>query len=418
MIEEILKRGPGPNWLKESPISNVSATYIAYFQERGYTIDTIRDFLSATAHFAHWLKSKRLGLDKINQRLIDRFVEFHLGSCTCSALCQRTPVIVRRALGYLITVLQTEGLLHCAAQKVPKCISSELDDFRYYLVSTCGLAPSTVAYRLKYVGQFLFGCFGKRQVELMLITPVHVHDFVISFSKRLTPSSLQVIRSSLRSYFRFRRLNGDITEHLIAALPVIANWKRFSKFRQIPNRDQLNAFLHAFDKSYPTGLRDYAVARCLSDLGLRAHEVVNLRLDSVDWRNGVITITGGKGQRIQQLPLPKETGEAIAKYLVHGRHQSSSRALFLQHKTPFNAAITTRAVYSLVRRAMARAGLYQHFKGPHILRHAIAVRLQESGASIKEIADLLRHKHLQSTAIYAKANLKSLRAVALPWAGR
>jgi site-specific recombinase XerD len=240
----------------------------------------------------------------------------------------------------------------------------------------------------------------------------------MSFSNRLTPSSLQVIRSSLRSYLRFRRLKGDITEHLILALPVIANWKRFTKIRQVPTKEQLNAFLDAFDKSYPTGLRDYAVARFLVDLGLRAHEVANLSLDSVDWRRGVITIAGGKGQRIQQLPLPKETGEAIAKYLRHGRHQSTSRALFLQHKTPFNSPISTRAVYDLVRRAMVRAGLYEHFKGTHVLRHAMAVRLQESGASLKEIADLLRHKHLQNTTIYAKANQKDLRAIALPWSGR
>jgi len=418
MIEKILKRGPGLTWLMDGPIGELTSAYIGYFQDRGYTVDTIRDFLSATAHFAHWLKLNRYGVEKINQKLIDRFVEFHLRSCTCSALCQRTPVIVRRALGYLITVLQTEGLLHSSEQKLPTSIASELDDFRHYLVSTCGLAPSTVAYRLKYVGQFLFRCFGEQQVKLSLLTPLSVHEFIISFSKRLTPSSLQVVRSSLRSYLRFRRLKGDITEHLTSALPVFANWKKFSKVTKVPNSEQLRAFLDAFDKTYPTGLRDYAVARCLVDLGLRAHEVANLSLDSVDWRGGVITITGGKGQRIQQLPLPRETGAAIAQYLVKGRHGSTSRALFLRHKTPFNSPISTRAVYGVVKRAMARAGLYQDFKGTHVLRHAMAIRLQESGASLKEIADLLRHKHLQNTTIYAKANQKDLRAVALPWSGR
>jgi|694.fasta_scaffold101953_1 integrase/recombinase XerD len=418
MIEQILMRGPGPDWLTDGPISDVVVPYVAYFRERGYKTDTIRDFLSATAHFAHWLKSKRYGLDKISQKRINRFVECHLPSCACPQPCQRTPVIVRRALGYLSKVLESEGLLQTSSVDWPPYISSELDSYRKYLVGTCGLAPSTVACRLKYVSKFLFYCFGKQRVKFSLIAPAHVHDFIVSYAKRFTPSSLQVVRSSLRSYLRFRRLNGNRTEHLVAALPVIANWKRFGKVRQIPNEKQLSAFLNAFDKDYSTGLRDYAVARCLLDLGLRAHEVANLSLDSIDWRTGVITIAGGKGQRIQQLPLPSETGDAIAKYLVHGRHQSTSRSLFLRHKTPFNEQITTRAVYKLVGRAMDRAGLYQHFKGPHILRHAMASRLQESGASLKEIADLLRHKHLQNTAIYAKANQKELRAIALPWSGR
>lgn len=417
-MEKILKRGPGRAWLMDGPLSCITDSYIVYFQERGYKNATIRGFLSAIAHFAHWLKSKRIALGKINQSLIDNFVEHHLCSCTCSAMCQRTPVIVRRALNYLTAVLQQEGLLNSTAQKTSDSIASELGEFQNYLVSICGLAPATVAYRVNYVSQFLVRCSGKQQVEPSRVTSMRVHDFVIDFAKHFTPSSLQVIRSSLRSYFRFRRLKGDKTEHLMAALPVIANWKRFNTIRHVPNEEQLRAFLQAFDRTYPTGLRDYAVARCLVDLGLRAHEVANLSLDSVEWRSGVITIAGGKGQRVQQLPLPRETGEAIAKYLAHGRHESTSRALFLQHKTPFDSPITTRAVYCLVRRAMARSGLGQHFNGTHILRHAMAIRLQESGASLKEIADLLRHKHLQNTTIYAKANQKDLRAVTLPWAGR
>jgi site-specific recombinase XerD len=198
---------------------------------------------------------------------------------------------------------------------------------------------------------------------------------------------------------------------------VIANWAQATLPKGLTDT-QLTFFLQSFDLTDPLGRRDYAIARCMTDLGLRCSEVVRLRLESFNWREGTITITGGKGRRTRQLPLPVLTGEAVARYLQHGRPTTRNRRLFVRHHAPVDKPIGRGAICSVICSAYARCGLDDRFAGTHALRHGHAMRLQRSGASLKEIADLLGHEDLDSTKIYAKVDLEGLRAVALPWPGR
>jgi integrase len=180
---------------------------------------------------------------------------------------------------------------------------------------------------------------------------------------------------------------------------------------------ELEAFLKAFDCADPVGLRDYAMARCLIDLGLRGHEVTYLTLGSVDWRRATLTISSTKSRRAQQLPLPVSTGEAIAQYLRQGRPQTVNRSLFVRHRAPFDKPLSVPAIRSSMNRAFVRCALGDRFCNTHVLRRTTATRLQRSGASVKEIADLLRHQSLDTASAYARIDLEGLRAVALPWPG-
>ena len=176
--------------------------------------------------------------------------------------------------------------------------------------------------------------------------------------------------------------------------------------------------LDGFNQADPIEMRDYAIARCLVDLGLRGHEIADLELDSVNWREGTITIRTNKGRQAKQLPLPSRTGAAIVKYLKTARIKTSSRALFLPAKRNQEKSLTIYGIRAAMRRAFIRCGLGDQYAGIHVFRHTLAERLQRSGSSLKEIADVLRHNSLESTAIYAKVDLQSLRLVALPWPGR
>ena len=120
---------------------------------------------------------------------------------------------------------------------------------------------------------------------------------------------------------------------------------------------ELDTFLKAFDCTDPVGLRDYAIARCLLDLGLRGHEVTYLTLESLDWRSATLTLNGTKGKRVQQLPLPVPTGEAIAQYLRQGRPQTANRALFVRHRAPFDKPLGVPAIRNSMNRAFVRCGL-------------------------------------------------------------
>jgi integrase/recombinase XerD len=145
--------------------------------------------------------------------------------------------------------------------------------------------------------------------------------------------------------------------------------------------------------------------------------VAAIQLDDLDWREGTLAIGRSKSRRIDVLPLPVPTGNAIVRYLRHGRPPSTSRALFLRHRAPFNTPITTELARGAVRRAYARCGLADRYTGTHVLRRTAAVRMRCAGATLKEIADVLRHRSLDTTTIYSKVDVPTLSAVAAPWPG-
>ena len=264
---------------------------------------------------------------------------------------------------------------------------------------------------------FLDAHFGVHRIDLSLLSPQCVDDWIIGLTQRYRPGSLGVIRASLQSYFRYRALRGNPTESLSAALPVLARCDE-AKLIKTMTGAQLERFLRSFDLTQPTGLRDFAMARCLSDLGLRGQEVTQLTLDDIDWRAGTLTLRKTKGQRVRVLPLPVTTGTAIAKYLRNGRPKTCNRRLFVRHVAPFDELLGRHAAANAMNRAFTRSGLGSQFNGTHVLRRTLATRLQRCGSSLKAIADLLGHRELRTTTRYAQVDFERLRRIALPWAGR
>jgi len=155
--------------------------------------------------------------------------------------------------------------------------------------------------------------------------------------------------------------------------------------------------------------------RLMMDLGLRCSEVAQLNLDDVHWRDGKIDIRNNKQRRDRSLPLVASAGKAIAAYVGKGRPESTSRRLFLCHRIPVGAPINAGRVRGAVRRALARIGRTRG--GPHLLRHTFATVIHNQGASLKEVADILGHQSPDTTAVYARVNVRQLSKVAMPWPG-
>jgi site-specific recombinase XerD len=181
------------------------------------------------------------------------------------------------------------------------------------------------------------------------------------------------------------------------------------------NEAELHRFLDSFDRSTATGCRDYAMAQSMVRLGLRVSEVAELKLQDVDWHNGVLRIHSAKRRRLRELPLPQDVGSAIANYVKSGRPNSSSNSLFLRHSVPVGTSVSRELVRGVIRRAYQRSGCSSNWTGTHVLRHTAATCLHQHGASLKEIADLLGHRSIDTSMIYTKVNLRSLDSVALPW---
>ena len=221
------------------------------------------------------------------------------------------------------------------------------------------------------------------------------------------------LASALRSYLRYRKLCGDSVAGLNAAISSPVHWKLASLPRAL-KPDEAQQLLSAF----PNGCwprRGYAIVRCALDMGLRAGEIANLLIGDIDWREGTVTLKGTKSRRQDVLPLPMATGQALADYLQHERPATASPAVFVRRHDSRDIPITTDAVQKVIRRACRRAGLPDF--GSHVLRHTLACRLVENGCSLKEVADVLRHRSLETTRIYAKLDTPNLTGVALPWPG-
>ncbi len=176
---------------------------------------------------------------------------------------------------------------------------------------------------------------------------------------------------------------------------------------------EASALLGSCDRRQPGGRRDYAVLVVLVRLGLRASEVAGLRLEDLDWRAGELVVRG-KGNSADRLPLPVDVGEAIVAYLRHGRPRSARRELFLHARAPFGP-LSRQGISGIVRVACSRAGVSA--VGPHRLRHTLACQLLAAEAGLREIGEVLRHRGVTSTAIYARADIATLRGLARPWPG-
>ncbi len=400
-------------WLKESALAAHVAGYWTRLQSRGYAAGTRRVYLGCIAHFAHWMRRERLGLKRLDEDAVARYLAEHLPRCGCSEPVRRLVHENRAALVHLLATLRACGAVG-EPRKPQRQIEAELGRFERYMRQARGLADNTREQRVAIVRRFLSSQFDSRPVAPARISPDAVRRFVVDHIDRWSAGSMHVIAGALRGYLRFRASSGDRVQALLAAIPSIAHW-RLAALPEVPTEVEVGRLLQSFDQPFPSSRRSYAMLRCLVDLGLRSSEVVGLRLNDIDWRAGTVRLAKPKSRRVDALPLPRETGRAISDYLVSERPQTASRAVFVRHVAPYDQPIGTGVVQRAVRAAYRRCGL-PHTR-VHILRHSVASRLLSAGTPLKEIADVLRHRSLDTSAIYTKIDTVRLTAVALPWPG-
>lgn len=264
-------------------------------------------------------------------------------------------------------------------------------DFERFLLHISGAKETTKCQYSRYVQRFLrerFVHFSEKQLKEL--TPVDVIEFMMNQKSVYNIPTLKAMAGALRSFFRFLSMKGLCDDRLISAVPAIADWK-LSHIPKYLTKKQLDALLSSFNQNKADGLRGYAIALCLSRLGLRRSEVADLTLDDIEWHSGVVRLSEGKDRRTNELPLPKDVGEAIVAYLQSGRPPTSERRIFVRHRHPLGAALSGSAIGAIIRRGFIRTGLELPSFGAHVLRHTVATHMIQQGVSIKEVADILRH---------------------------
>ncbi len=370
------------------PLTRHREGFMAAMEARGYTDLSLANQMRLAADFSRWLQRKAIGVDDIDEGVVARFLVKRRRSYT--------RFITRKALAPLLEFLVEVGAIELAPPIPPKRREA-LVAYERYLVEERGVSPARVLLCLKVGDEFL----GAKRISRL--TAADVTRFV---GRESGVSRL----SALRSVLRFLFVSGGCDTNLVYAVPSSPGWRQ----RWLPQGldcREVTAVLSSCDRRTLVGRRDYAALLLMVRLGLRAGEVAGLRVDAVDWERGEVVIHG-KGKSVGRLPVPKDVGEAVAQYLMRARRNRDARTVFVRSRAPFTS-ITSSAVIGIAKCALRTAGIMNG--GAHRLRHTAATQMLARGATMTEIAQVLRHRGVDTTAIYAKVDHTTLQTVARRW---
>jgi integrase/recombinase XerC len=401
-------------WLLESQLAPHVDAFMLHLFDCRYASNTIDNYLAGLTHFAHWISQCNIDIKSIDETLIQQFLDDHLPHCNCEQPVFHDRKDLHAALGHLLALLRANAVIASPAIGLTP-VDEELQRFDDHMSHVRGLAPKTRKTNLCFIRRLLLRQFGDQAVVISAILPDHIRQFVASQSKLCkVTTSISAPISALRGYFRYRATLGDRVHQLIGVANFPANWQQASLPKTLSN-SEVECLLAALVHDGTAALRTAAIVHCALDLGLRSCEVAHLGLDDIDWSAATITLRGTKGRREDVMPLPAATGQAIADYLKYERPPTSNRAVFVRNIAPRDQPVGPDLIRKSIRQAYARAGL--PYTRSHLLRHTMASRLLAGGSSLKEVADVLRHRSLNTTLIYAKLDSKNLAEVALPWPG-
>lgn len=287
-----------------------------------------------------------------------------------------------------------------------------LDDYASFLREQRGFLSATCGRHLKNAHQFLRWVAGGKPFDWRSVDSKVVFRYAMILRKcEIGVRGLNTRLSYLRQFLRYAHVRGVCSASVAESVP------QFSERGHVPRGDvaterELRAFLNSFKPRTPLMTRDYAMALCMLALGLRCVEVVRLRLADIDFKNMTLSVPPAKGGRGRVLPMPRRVASALRDYL-RVRPASGNDACFVRITHLVGRPVACTTVHAAMVCACRRCGFAR--RGTHWLRRSFATRLNRHGAGIKQIADLLGHRMLKTTAIYTHANTRDLEALVRPW---
>ena len=375
----------------------------------GYTPESAANQLHLMAHLSRWLAGESRDVHALSENDLQRYFQLrrHDGYTHC---------VSRKAMLPMLTHLRAVGVTLAASNGVSGGpVDFAIDQYRDYLVHERGLAQLTIHNYINAVRPFLVSELLRDgdKIDWESLNAAKVTAFVVARTPNQSRSLASTTVTALRSFLGYLYAEGLIKQQLTAAVPTVAGWRLATLPKTLQPRE-VQTLLEACDRRTRMGRRDFAVLTILVRLGLRASEVAGLRLDDIDWRAGSILIRG-KGNQIEPLPLPQDVGGAVVAYLRRGRPATAAdRSVFVRIRAP-HRALSGIGVSEIVVAAARRAGLGDI--RAHLLRHTVASQLLRAGSPLPEIGQLLRHRHISTTAVYAKVDRDALRSIARPWLG-
>ncbi|MDR2705410.1 MAG: site-specific integrase [Planctomycetaceae bacterium] len=391
--------------------------YIAFFLkqassqylEANYPTEYIKHSLHSMSLFGDWLQKMRIPLQVVDRQHINMFVEYaksHLPRRSVHVESAR-----KRTAKLAVSLIRKHSPPPMDRSPIPQ----EIVRYVNYLRDQRDLADFTIAAHRNGIHEFLRHFFSKRKISIRQIKPKQINQFFQLISPSPHNSKRRRFRAILKGYFQYLEIHGTPTRHLIAAIPLISVPRR-APSPCLVSEKELKLLLNSIDHSSRLGKRTHATILCLNDLGIRIGDVTRINLDNLDWRGGTICIGNHKTSASFLLPMSQRVGNALATYIKDARPISKSRRVFLNHYSRSGGTPATEDALKVnINKQWKTAGLFGKLSGTHIFRRSMATHLLEKGIPLKEIADFLGHRTIESTALYTQIDLSSLRQVAQSW---
>ena len=405
MLEKLFTHPKAAPRLRASPLGSWLDSFVRRLADLGYTEWSRRSNVVLAADLGRWMAARGRSVQTLDESALEAYVE-HRGT-------QRERR--RAAAAHVLAHLRAEGVTPPPPDVPDRCAAAAYGQrYAAYMRTERGAAEGTIEGYVAVVREFLDRRFGSGDMDLAALTASDIAAYLLHRAPALSPKRVAYLASALRSFFRFLFVQGETATDLSTA-PLMSQTRHGAAVPRYLSPAEVERLVDTCDRSTPAGRRNRAILVLLVRLGLRAGEVAALELDDIRWRSGEIVVRG-KGDHVDRLPLLSEVGEALSSYLANGRAaDASTRRVFLRLCAPVREVAGRGAISSVVRMSLERAGLRPQVRGAHLLRHTLGTRMIRAGASMAEIAEVLRHHSPRSSAIYAKVDFEALRTLSQPW---
>lgn len=386
----------------------------AFLQAKGYSQHHGRTVLAKCCQFNNFLLEQGVSRpDQLDESRVDAFLKAYFAHLPNPARGYSPYGTARGALKHLYEYLiQIKVMATPKPKRIVRSFDWLLIPYVRYLQTDCQFSEKTISRCRKQVSSFLegMGRSAHRQ-RFKSLKAEALEGFVKELLRKSTdPDGLT---GTLRRFFRYCASRRYTRADFSGLVPPIRRYRHSSLPKGLDD-SVLGKMLKAIPRETPVGARDYAIIVLMMAYGIRGVSAAQLLLDDLDWQHSRIRIRAQKGGKEVTLPLMQSVGEAVIQYLQHRPGQTPSRNLFLRVKAPFRP-LDSVTISMIVRRHLEQAGVKTPGSGSRALRHSWAIRALAHDSPIKAIADVLGHRYIDTTFIYAKADLASLRQVAMPW---
>ena len=415
MLETYYKDKRALAKFSRGPLGPYFDGFADHFTKKGYAQSSVPAMLNRCSHFNAFLIDQGISdIRSVKRSLAELFRTVYLSKIRgISSHRRKVEVTTKGFLNHLFLYLVEIGVLQAEVpeQVIPR-YGQLLEPYLKYLREECQVTESWIKRVRKRLVPFLEGLGDQARPEA--IKSLKAED-IEKYIKKLTTDHRRDLRrfvGVLRGFLRFCVRQGYMVVDLSGMAPSVPSY-RLSSLPRGMDDSILKRVLRSVPQEASSGLRDYAILLLMMTYGIRGKQAAELLLGDIHWERSAIRIRALKGGKDVELPLLESVGEAILSYLHH-RRKSPFREIFLLNCAPFRP-LTWRTVEHMVQRYLIKAGVKTPKSGSSTFRHSWAIRALAHGNSMKAIADVLGHRRLDNTYIYAKADLKTLRQVAMPW---